>query len=428
MKIPRWIEEVIKSIPVGAATGLAMTFFANTVSLFGDMNVLWPYLVLLLPFGGYATMWLYNGFGESYRAITMTAIDLIHDGEAKETGRERQKAKFRITPMMGLVAYIAAATAHFTGASVGKEGAGVQIGLAIGELGYRLDKRLSWAGHKGRGDYYLMVSAAAAFGGLFSAPVTGTIFGMTFASPDILRLSVMLPCMVSAFTSVIVSQAAGIHVMQIPPFETLPLNFASMVQAILIAVAVGLLARLFVFLLEDFKARLTRVFRYPALRTIVPSVIAAAIFLISYRLTGRDDYNGLSLTLLYDSINGNGVPLFSFALKALLVFLSISAGFVGGEVVPLLVTGGTFGYTLATVFSLHQPTFAALGAIGMLSGGTNLPLVCFALGLELFGYSEPAMLFIVVAVSYIASGKKSIYQHQRNALEERITHPSTATT
>ena len=426
MKTPRWMEEGIKSILVGTATGLAMTLFANTVSLFGELNELWPYLVLLLPFGAFATMWLYDGFGDSYRAITATAIDFIHDGEAKERGAERKKTKFRITPMMGLIAYIAAATAHFTGASVGKEGAGVQIGLAIGELGYRLDKRLSWAGHKGRGDYYLMVSAAAAFGSLFSAPVTGTIFGMTFASPDILRLSVMLPCLVSSFTAVIVSKAAGIHVMEIPYFDVLPLNFTSLMYAALIAIAAGLLARLFVYLLEAFKDLMKRILPHPVLRAIIPSAIAAAVFLISYIKTGRDDYNGLSLTLLYDSINGNGVPLFSFALKALLVFLSIAAGFVGGEVVPLLVIGGTFGYTAATLLSLHQPTFAALGAIGMLSGGTNLPLVCFALGLELFGYSEPSLLFVVVTLAYLASGRKSIYQHQRNALEERITAPSSS--
>ena len=87
---------------------------------------------------------------------------------------------------------------------------------------------------------------------------------------------------------------------------------------------------------------------------------------------------------------------------------------------PLLVTGGTFGYVLASVLSLPTPAFTALGAIGMLSGGTNLPLVCFALGLELFGYTEPVLLFVTVAVAFMASGTKSIYQHQRKALRDRI--------
>ena len=423
MQIPRWLEEGLKSIAVGAASGLAMMIFANTVSFLGDLNVWCPYLVLLLPLGGYLTMRIYHAFGESYRAITAVAIDFIHDGEAIEAGQERHKPKLKITPMMGIVAYIAAALAHFTGASVGKEGAGVQIGLSIGELGYRLDKRLSWEGHKGRGDYYLMVGASSAFGALFSAPVAGTLFGMTFASPDIIRLTALFPCLTASLTAVIVSKLLGIHVMQVPSFDVLPLDMQNLMYAIMIAIAVGFLARLFVFLLEAFKKKLKKRFSSPSLRTIIPSVFAMVIFLTTYIVTGRDDYNGLSLTLLYDAMNGNGIPYLSFILKAILVFLSIAAGFVGGEVVPLLVTGGTFGYVIASLLSLHQPAFTALGAIGMLSGGTNLPLVCFALGMELFGYTEPVLLFVVVAVSYMASGRKSIYQHQRNALKERIISP-----
>ena len=407
MKAPRWFEQGIKSILVGMATGLAMTIFANTVTFLGDLNVWCPYLVLLLPLGGYLTMRLYAVFGESYRAITATAIDFIHDGEAKEAGGERHRPKLRITPMMGLVAYVAAAIAHFTGASVGKEGAGVQIGLSIGELGYRLDKKLSWEGHRGRGDYYLMVGAGSAFGALFSAPVAGTLFGMTFASPDIIRLSALFPSLIASLSAVITSRFLGIHVMEIPSFEVLPLNGEGLLQAFIIAILIGLLARLFVFLLEAFKKLMKKAFRRPAMRTIVPSAIAMAIFLTTYIVTGRDDYNGLSLTLLYDAMDGSGIPLASFVLKAILVFLSIAAGFVGGEVVPLLVTGGTFGYLAATLLSLPAPAFAALGAIGMLSGGTNLPLVCFALGLELFGYSEPVLLFVTVAVAYMASGRKS---------------------
>ena len=104
-----------------------------------------------------------------------------------------------------------------------------------------------------------------------------------------------------------------------------------------------------------------------------------------------------------------------------MVFLSIAAGFVGGEVVPLLVTGGTFGYTFASLFGLQTGAFAVLGAIGMLTGGTNLPLVCFALALELFSYDEPLLLFMMVAISYLSSGNSGIYQHQRIAMRMRTT-------
>ena len=99
-----------------------------------------------------------------------------------------------------------------------------------------------------------------------------------------------------------------------------------------------------------------------------------------------------------------------------MIFLSIAAGFVGGEVVPLLVLGSTFGFTFATLLGLPTGAFAALGALGMLSGGTNLPVVCFVLGFELFHYDEPVLLFVAVAMAFIASGNESIYAHQQKKI------------
>ena len=148
------------------------------------------------------------------------------------------------------------------------------------------------------------------------------------------------------------------------------------------------------------------------MRSLVPAVLVMLLLLGIYAATGTNKYAGLSIALLYDAIQGNAA-LYAFALNALTIFLSISAGFTGVEVVPLLVTGGTFGFTAATLLGLPTPAFSVLGAVGMLSGGTNLPIVCFVLGLELFGYTEPMLLFITAALSYAASGKESIYQHQR---------------
>lgn len=51
---------------------------------------------------------------------------------------------------------------------------------------------------------------------------------------------------------------------------------------------------------------------------------------------------------------------------------------------PLPVIGSGPGATLASFTGLEVSGLTSLGAPAMLSGGTNLPLVCFALGLELF--------------------------------------------
>ncbi len=412
----RWIADAVRSLMIGGLAGVLITIFANTVSFLGDFNHHFPYIVLLMPLGAYLTLMLFNFLGDAYKRITSTAIDFIHDGEAEDAGAVRPgHAGLKITPLMGLIAYISAAISHLVGASIGKEGAGVQIGLSASELIYRIDRRIMPRGKRGRGDYYLMCGAAAAFGSLFGSPVAGTLFGLTFASPDVLHLPVLFPSLISSYTAVLVSSLLGIHRMAIPAFEVLPVTIGNAFTVIAFACVVGLVARLFVTLLEAFK----KSFGSPVIAALIPSLLAAVMLITLYFRTNDTDYTGLSLDLLYAAIDGRGVPYYAFILKATLVFLSISAGFTGGEVVPLLVTGGTMGYTIASLIGLDTAAFSVLGAIGMLAGGSNLPLACFALGLELFGYNEPMLLFLAVAFAFIASGRESIYQHQRAALMRR---------
>lgn len=412
----RWIADAVRSLMIGTLAGVLITIFANTVSFLGDFNHHFPYIVLLMPLGAYLTLMLFNFLGDAYKRITSTAIDFIHDGEAEDAGAVRPgHAGLKITPLMGLIAYISAAISHLVGASIGKEGAGVQIGLSASELIYRIDRRIMPRGKRGRGDYYLMCGAAAAFGSLFGSPVAGTLFGLTFASPDVLHLPVLFPSLISSYTAVLVSSLLGIHRMAIPAFEVLPVTIGNAFTVIAFACVVGLVARLFVTLLEAFK----KSFGSPVIAALIPSLLAAVMLITLYFRTNDTDYTGLSLDLLYAAIDGRGVPYYAFILKATLVFLSISAGFTGGEVVPLLVTGGTMGYTIASLIGLDTAAFSVLGAIGMLAGGSNLPLACFALGLELFGYNEPMLLFLAVAFAFIASGRESIYQHQRAALMRR---------
>ncbi len=411
------ITNAVRSTAMGAVTGVFITFFANTVSFAGVLNARYPFLTLLIPLGAWITLLIYRRLGETYKKATVSAIDTIHDYE--EGGNPIPRTD-RITPWMGVVAYIGAAVSHFTGASVGKEGVGVQIGLSVGELFTRLERRLSWWGHKGREDYYLMCGAAAAFGSLFGSPITGVLFGMTFATADIIRLDVLFPCLLSSYTAVVTADTLGIHKMDIPWHSTLSFSISNAVTAIIFAAVMGLMARLFIFLLGRFRDWIASLGKSRTVNTLIPAVMVTASYALIYLLTGTMQYSGLSLDLLYSAIDGRGVPLYAFMLKAILVFLSISAGFVGGEVVPLLVTGGTFGYTFASIFGLETAPFAVLGAIGMLSGGTNLPLVCFALGLELFGYLDARILFLTVSISYLTSGNTGIYQHQHMAMINRM--------
>ena len=409
-----WPGQIFRGLLIGALTGVVIAFFSTVILFSTNLNKSYPLLILFIPIGAVATYYLYKTFGPTYRNSTVAAIDDINEYGHKEKNLAHSQVPDEICPKMGLVALIATAITHITGASGGKEGAGVQIGLACAsciEKGEAFINERLKRDHDNRSDYYMMCGAASAFGALFSAPIAGVLFGTQLASPKTTRLDAYLPCTISSFTAVFVSKVCGVHILSIPSFESLTFTFSNSVLAIVFAFFLGLYARLFCYLLHMLKHFFQKHFKREVMKVLAPALCLLVASIITYLIFGTFRYNGLGGDLLYNIIEGNANDIDDL-IKLIMVAFTFAAGFAGGEVVPLLIIGAGFGLTFANIFSLTPAPWAVLGAVGMLSGGTNLPLVCFALGLELFGYSEPAILFLVSSIAFISSGKSGIYAHQ----------------
>lgn len=410
-----WVENIFRGLIVGIATGLVICLFANTINWASGIYINHPFLCLLIPIGALVCLFVYSHLSSIYKRVTVTAIDEIHS-EEDESLKNSQKDP-SISPFTGVVGYLMATMSHLLGVSTGKEGVGVQIGLAISDTFAKIEnflkRKLFKSQKKCHESIYLMSGASAAFGSLFGSPISGILFGTQFASPDVTRLDAFLPCTISSYASVFVSRALNIHILQIPHVDPLPFTLKNALLVLVFGFIIGITSRLFCYSLEKYKNLNDRLFKNrKVLKVLTPSLIALAIMLINYAISKNFLYNGLSIPLLYASINGT-VPWYSFLLKAVLIFLGIASGFVGGEVVPLLVIGACLGSTLGPLFGLSSSVMAVFGALSMLAGGTNLPLVTFALSLELFHYSEPLLLFLSISIAFVSSGKESIYDHQK---------------
>lgn len=409
-----WPGQILRGLLIGALTGVVITFFSTVIMYSTNLNKAYPALILLIPFGAVATFYLYKAFGPTYRNSTVAAIDDINEYGRKTKNLAHSQIPDEICPKMGVVAIIATAITHITGASGGKEGAGVQIGLACAsciEKGEALINSRRGRAHENRSDYYLMCGAASAFGALFSAPIAGVLFGTQLASPRTTRLDAWLPCTVSSFTAVLVSKALGVHILSIPEITALSFSLQNTLLAVVFAFLTGMYARLFCYLLHKLKHFFQEHFRSDVMKVLAPALCLLAASIITYFAVGSFRYNGLGGDLLYDIIQGNANDIDDL-IKMIMVAFTFAAGFAGGEVVPLLIVGAGLGLSFANILSLPSSHWAVLGAVGMLSGGTNLPLVCFALGLELFKYNEPGILFLVTSIAFISSGKSGIYAHQ----------------
>lgn len=404
-----WPFQLFRGFLTGALVGLLMTIFALSINIVGKINSNYPFLVILIPLGAVATTFLYNKAGNKYRNSTTEAIDDINN---RSRNLAKSQIKHAVCPQMGVIAYIATLITHVTGASGGKEGSGVQIGLAGASAVEMLEKKLFKANTENNSEYYLMCGASAAFGALFSSPIAGVMFGTQFASPKTTRLDAWLPCTISSFTAVIISKLLNIHILHIPEFIPLQAIINNYVIVAIFAVITGFYSRIFCLITHSIKHFFQERFKNEYIQVLIPSTILLGISLLTYTITKSFRYNGLGGGLLADIIEGKAHHIADI-MKLLMVAFTFASGFAGGEVVPLLIVGAGFGMSFATIFSLPVSAFAVLGAISMLSGGTNLPLACFALGLELFGYSEPTLLFLASALSFLASGTSGIYNHQK---------------
>lgn len=404
-----WPGQTLRGILIGVLTGLVITFFAKVIAIGTELNSRFPLLILLIPAGAVVTYYLYDKFGPSYRNSTVAAIDGINHKYTKSGNLANTQIPDEISPKMGLIAILATAITHITGASGGKEGAGVQVGFACASCIERAEEKLSK--RSAPTDWYLMCGASAAFGALFSSPIAGILFGTQLASPNESRLDAWLPCTLSSFSAVLVSKALDIHILVIP--KVIPLAFTLRNALIVSAFALltGLYSRLFCFILHETRAFFQNHIENRLMKVLAPSLLLLAFSFVTYLITGSFKYNGLGGGLLYDIIAGRANHYDDF-FKLVMVALTFASGFAGGEVVPLLIIGAGFGYSVAALTGLECGSFATLGAVSMLSGGTNLPLVCFALALELFGYGEPVLLFLSVSLAFISSGTSGIYSHQ----------------
>ena len=128
--------------------------------------------------------------------------------------------------------------------------------------------------------------------------------------------------------------------------------------------------------------------------------------------TGTRDYNGAGLGIIVSAVSGEALP-WAFAAKLLFTALTLGAGFKGGEIVPTLFIGSTFGCFAGGLLGLDPGFGAALGLIGVFCGVVNCPISSIVLSVELFGGDGLVYFALACAVSYMLSGRFSLYSAQR---------------
>lgn len=388
-----YLKWLALALVMGAVLGALGAGFYYALFYAGIYREAHPWLIWLLPVAGLVIAAMYyffekNPLTEENKGTNMV-LAAVNGGE---------DIPFRMLPLI----FISSAISHLFGASVGREGAALQMGASFGSTVSRLLKF-----NENDSKVLIMTGMSAAFAAIFGSPLTAAVFSMEVISVGVMYYAALVPCMVSALTALYVARLLGVqyavyHLKDIPALA--PLS-AGRVMVLGILCAVLSIAICYTLIITE--RGMHHVFENPFVKIFVAGTLVSLLTM----LVGSQDYNGLGAAVILKAVAGQ-VVWYAFLLKLLFTAVSLAGGYRGGEIVPSLFMGATFGCFAAGFLGLPPSVGAALGMIAVFCGVTNSPIASFIMGLELFGGQGMWMFGLVVAVSYMLSGYYGLYKSQ----------------
>ncbi|MCR5641029.1 MAG: chloride channel protein [Lachnospiraceae bacterium] len=384
------IKWIIFSFIVGGALGVVGALFHHGIAFVTDYRLGHSWVLYLLPVGAILIALIYKLCGYENDGGTNVVIASIHSDE-------------RVPLRMSGLIFLSTIFSHFCGASVGREGAALQVG---GSLGYFIGKCLRFNERDKK--TMVMVGMSAVFSALFGTPFAAAIFSMEVVSVGIMHYAALLPCTIASLTARYVAARLGAPA---PFYEILsytPFHFQSALKVGILASLCGLVSILFCVSLHksSFYAKKFIPNRY--LRGLIGGVLMLGITL----LIGTQEFNGAGTAVISDAIGGETTS-YAFLLKIVATSICIAAGYKGGEIVPTFYIGATFGCLFGQLAGISPSMCAAIGMGAMFCGVTNSPITAFLICLELFGFEGANYFLLAIAFSYVVSGYFGLYSSQK---------------
>jgi len=293
---------------------------------------------------------------------------------------------------------------HLFGGSAGREGTAVQMGASLADqLAHHL--RLSRTVRL----QLLAAGIAGGFASVFGTPLAGTVFGLELVLLGRLEYHALVPALVAAVVGDLTTRSLGIEHTPYPLVQALSLTPLVLAKWLVFALLVAAVTVTFIELTHRLKAFLERWIPRLPLRMAFGGAAIVAL----WRLFGTDDYLGLGVPTIVRAFSDGELPAYAFAAKLLFTAVTLSAGFLGGEVTPLFFVGATLGNVLGRALELPLGLSAGVGLAAVFGAAANTPLALSIMAVELLGAPVLPHVAIVVVVAYLLTGHRGIYPSQR---------------
>jgi len=375
------------SLLAGILAGGAASIFLHLLEWATHTRESSPNVIWLLPFGGFLVGWIYWRMGNGTASGSNLILDEIHN--------PRKVVPFRMAPfvMIGTIA------THFFGGSAGREGTAVQMGATLAD---QLSAIFNVDPSERR--ILLVAGAGAGFGAAIGAPFAGVIFGMEVISVGRLRIFAFFECFVASFAAYFTTIFLLAPHWKIPVTIMPIFDWSTLLLVGVVGVLFGFCARIFILLTHLVEKVQERFVSYPPLRPFLGGLVLLAI----YHLIGNMRYAGLGLPIVDEALV-SGAGFIDPALKALVTAITIGSGFKGGEFIPLVFIGATFGSALGGYLPVSFELLAAVGVAAVFAGAVKAPIACTIMAIELFGWPMAPYAALGCLLSSWFSGRQGVY-------------------
>lgn len=404
VSVARW---TVILIPMAVAVGSLCAAFLWSLDVATRTRFAHPWLLFLLPLGGFAIGLLYHWMGKTVEGGNNLIVEQIHEPGGG--------VPLRMAPLI----FIGTVATHLFGGSAGREGTAVQLGGSLASAIGRL-VQLDNSGVR----ILLMAGIAAGFGAVFGTPLAGAVFALEVLAVGRIEYGALVPCLVAGIVGDWTCHSWGIH------HGAYHIDYLAgtagglladpllLAKAALAGVAFGLAGLVFAEANHSLGGLIKRLIPYGPLRPVAGGI---AIIALVYAL-GTRDYLGLGVwsadpnAPTIAGFFGPQIDQWSWLLKGIFTVVTLSAGFKGGEVTPLFFIGAALGNALGGLLGAPVGLFAGLGFVAVFAGAANTPLACTIMGIELFGATHAVPIAVACFVAYFCSGHSGIYLSQRIAV------------
>ncbi len=382
--IKSFLKLVLPSAAAGILGGIAGGAFRKTLDTVTAIDTQNSILLYFLPLAGLLIVFLYKLMKLSNDPGTNAVV---------VSGRTGKKLPLAMAPLI----FVCTSITHLFGGSAGREGAALQLGGVIGSGVSRLFKSDNAA-------ILVMCGMSAVFAAAFGTPITAVVFTAEIVGSLAACRKALAPCFIAAYFAAYISSLYGNAPVSFTLSAMPGMTWQTMLSASVLGACCAAVSIAFCLAMQYGGKYSKRLIKNDYIRVFA----GGCLVILLTAAVGTRDYNGAGMSVIKNAIGGNA-HWYAFLLKIIFTAVTVGFGFKGGEIVPSMFVGATFGCAAAPILGLPAPFAAAVGLTALFAGVVNAPVAATVLAAEIFGAQNLPAFAAACFICYALSSKFGLY-------------------